>query len=342
MVLEDSLADGGPLDLAGALADEQERRLAHQPFDLVLLGVAATAVDAEGLLGHLEAPLGCEQLGHARFDVVAGAGVLQPGRVDHHEVGRLDLGAHLGDLEGDGGSFGHLPVVLGLLHEEGREVAVRFVRTFLGPHEGGHQVGGAAVGQPHLLAVDDVGVTVPDGFRPDRGHIGTEFRFGHREGAAHLAGDHLRQVARPLLRGAVLGDHGQAAAPAFPVVEDRAAVPRQEDHHQVGFRGLPQLHLPRVRTPGPTSGQRPDQAGSAARRPRGHPRVEPLPPLRDLLRRARHRRRPPHRGSPAVPPNSRPTPSTTPRTPPCSSTPTGSPWSNSSWNWAYRTSGRSW
>src|SRR5262245_20185806 len=46
-------ADDRLLDLRRALADEQEWRLAHQPLDFVLLGVAVTAVDAERLLGDL-------------------------------------------------------------------------------------------------------------------------------------------------------------------------------------------------------------------------------------------------------------------------------------------------
>src|SRR4051812_34159123 len=50
-------ADDRLLDLRGALADEQKRRLAEQPLDLVLLGVAIAAVDAERLGGHLEAVL---------------------------------------------------------------------------------------------------------------------------------------------------------------------------------------------------------------------------------------------------------------------------------------------
>jgi hypothetical protein len=57
-----------------------------RPLDLVLLGVAVAAVDAERLLHHLGAVLGGEQLGHAGLDVVALAGVLQPGGVDHERV----------------------------------------------------------------------------------------------------------------------------------------------------------------------------------------------------------------------------------------------------------------
>src|SRR3712207_9066955 len=71
VLLEQAAADDRLLDLAGALADEQERRLAHEPLDLVLLGVAVATVDAEGLGGHLGAVLARQQLGHAGLDVVA-------------------------------------------------------------------------------------------------------------------------------------------------------------------------------------------------------------------------------------------------------------------------------
>src|SRR5690606_38797713 len=79
---EQAAADDRLLDLAGALTDEQERRLAHEPLDLVLLGVAVAAVDAERLGGHLGAILAGQGLGHAGLDVVALAGVLEPRGVD--------------------------------------------------------------------------------------------------------------------------------------------------------------------------------------------------------------------------------------------------------------------
>ena len=58
-------------------------------------------MDAERLRWSPRAVLGREQLGHAGLDVVALAGVLQPGRVDHQQVRGLDLGGHLGELERD-------------------------------------------------------------------------------------------------------------------------------------------------------------------------------------------------------------------------------------------------
>ena len=43
-------ADDHALDLAGAFADQQQRRVAVEAFDLVFLGVAVAAVDPEGVL----------------------------------------------------------------------------------------------------------------------------------------------------------------------------------------------------------------------------------------------------------------------------------------------------
>src|SRR4051794_21139980 len=72
LVARDQLAaDDHALDLARALADQQQRRVAIEPLDLVFLGVAVAAVDAEGVLDDLLARLGREQLRHPGLDVRA-------------------------------------------------------------------------------------------------------------------------------------------------------------------------------------------------------------------------------------------------------------------------------
>src|SRR6185437_12118567 len=76
VALEQLAPDHHPLDLRGALADQQQRRIAVDPLDLVLLGVAVTAVDAQALLGTEAAGLRRKQLGHAGLDVRALPGVL--------------------------------------------------------------------------------------------------------------------------------------------------------------------------------------------------------------------------------------------------------------------------
>src|ERR671916_1824552 len=101
VLLQQTLTDDRLLDLAGSLTDEQERRLAHQPLDLELLRVAVPSVDAEGVLRDLLAVLAGQQLRHPGLNIVARAGVLEPGGVDHHQVRGLDLGGHLGELERD-------------------------------------------------------------------------------------------------------------------------------------------------------------------------------------------------------------------------------------------------
>ena len=48
VALEQLATDHHALDVGGSLADQQQRRVSVEPLDLVLLGVAVAAVDAEG------------------------------------------------------------------------------------------------------------------------------------------------------------------------------------------------------------------------------------------------------------------------------------------------------
>src|SRR2546423_13583806 len=77
VALEELLADDHPLDLRRALSDEEQRRVAVQALDLVLLRVSVAPVDAEGVLDDLLARLRGEELGHPRLEVGALAGVLE-------------------------------------------------------------------------------------------------------------------------------------------------------------------------------------------------------------------------------------------------------------------------
>ena len=73
VLLEQAAADDHLLDLGGALADQQHRHLPVQTLDLVLLGEAVAAVDAEGVLHDLLGVLRRQVLGHAGLQVVAPA-----------------------------------------------------------------------------------------------------------------------------------------------------------------------------------------------------------------------------------------------------------------------------
>src|SRR4051812_29757329 len=99
--LQELLADHHALDLRGSLADQQQRRVAVEALDLVLLRVAVAAVDAEALLDALLAGLRGDQLGHAGLQIGTHAGVLHPRRLTGDEAGGLDLGRHVGELELD-------------------------------------------------------------------------------------------------------------------------------------------------------------------------------------------------------------------------------------------------
>src|SRR6476646_4076447 len=96
--LEELLADHHALDLRGALADQQQRGVAVEALDLVLLRVAVAAVDAERVLDDLLAGLGGEQLGHAGLEVGALAGVLHARGLERQQTRGLDLRRHVGEL----------------------------------------------------------------------------------------------------------------------------------------------------------------------------------------------------------------------------------------------------
>src|SRR5580700_8585790 len=69
MTLQQLAPDHHALYLRCALANQQQRGIAIETLDLVLLGVAIASMDAKGLL-HAEASgLRCEQLGHAGLQV---------------------------------------------------------------------------------------------------------------------------------------------------------------------------------------------------------------------------------------------------------------------------------
>src|SRR5215210_1080848 len=101
VALEQLLPDHHALDLGRALADQEQGSVAVEPLDLVLLGVAVAAVDAERLLHDLLARLGGEQLGHAGLEVGALARVLHARGLQGEQSRGLDLGGHVGELELD-------------------------------------------------------------------------------------------------------------------------------------------------------------------------------------------------------------------------------------------------
>src|SRR3954464_8776710 len=89
VALEQLLSDHHALDLGGALADQQQRGVAVQPLDLVLLRVAVTALDPEGVLDDLLAGLGGEQLRHAGLQIAALARVLHARGLQRQQAGGL-------------------------------------------------------------------------------------------------------------------------------------------------------------------------------------------------------------------------------------------------------------
>src|SRR6266542_6370693 len=101
VALQELLADHHLLDLGSPLANQEQRRVAVDPLDLVLLGIAVPAVDPQALLRVRPGGLGRKELGHPGLQVRALAGVLEPRRLQRHQPSGLHPGAHLGELEGD-------------------------------------------------------------------------------------------------------------------------------------------------------------------------------------------------------------------------------------------------
>src|SRR5215510_19620 len=99
VVADEGPADDHLLDLRGALADEQQRRVPVEPLDLVLGRVAVAAVDTQAVLDNLLAVLGGEILGHASLDGGPPARLLATRRHDHQLMSCYYLGGHLGELE---------------------------------------------------------------------------------------------------------------------------------------------------------------------------------------------------------------------------------------------------
>src|SRR5882757_6063749 len=101
VALEDLFADHHALDLGGPLADQEERGIAVEALDLVLLRVAVATVDAEGVLDVFLPRLRGQELRHAGLEVGALAGVLHPRRFAGDQAGRLQARRHVGELELD-------------------------------------------------------------------------------------------------------------------------------------------------------------------------------------------------------------------------------------------------
>src|ERR671931_2960843 len=90
--LEQLAPDHHLLDLRGPLADQEQRRVAVDPLDLVLLRVSVAAVDPQRLLRVRPRRLGGEQLRHPGLEVGALTGVLEAGRLERPEARRLEPG----------------------------------------------------------------------------------------------------------------------------------------------------------------------------------------------------------------------------------------------------------
>src|SRR5215213_6847626 len=90
--------DHEPLDLARALVDLRDLRVAVIALGGELLGVAVAAEDLDRLAGLAARDRAREQLRLRALDRVRVARLLQPGGAPGQRPGRLDLGLHVGEL----------------------------------------------------------------------------------------------------------------------------------------------------------------------------------------------------------------------------------------------------
>src|SRR5436189_3533113 len=82
-------------------ADHADLRVPHHPLDRIIRRIAVAAVQLDGLGGGAHGELGGEQLRHRRLLLERPAVLLEPRRVIHEVLGRLDFGCHVGEREVD-------------------------------------------------------------------------------------------------------------------------------------------------------------------------------------------------------------------------------------------------
>src|SRR5690349_11180895 len=93
--------DDVPLDLAGAVPDPLDPRVAPEPLDRELAHQAHAAVNLHRLVGDPAERLRGVELGHRGVGVAHPALVQPPGGAEGQELGGLDLGRHVGEAEAD-------------------------------------------------------------------------------------------------------------------------------------------------------------------------------------------------------------------------------------------------
>src|SRR6202011_2746916 len=99
--LDELFRDDDALHLVGALADAGQRRVAVQPLDVELPGIAVGAVDAHALDRVFQRRLAGEIFRHAGFHVAALAAVESLSCIEREKSCRTRARRHLAELELD-------------------------------------------------------------------------------------------------------------------------------------------------------------------------------------------------------------------------------------------------
>src|SRR4051794_722773 len=98
---QEAAGDDQALDLARALVELGDLRVAVVALGGELAGVAVAAEDLDRLAGLAARDGGGEELGLRALDGVRAAGLLQAGGAVGQRAGALDLGLHVGELVRD-------------------------------------------------------------------------------------------------------------------------------------------------------------------------------------------------------------------------------------------------
>src|SRR5262245_15950371 len=101
LLAEHRAGDDVPLDLAGAIPDPLDPRVAPEPLDTEVAHEAHAAEDLHRLVGDPAEHLGGVELGHRGVGVAHPALVEPAGGAEGEELGGLDLGRHVGEAEAD-------------------------------------------------------------------------------------------------------------------------------------------------------------------------------------------------------------------------------------------------
>src|SRR5215468_5103229 len=227
LLAEHRAGDDVPLDLAGAVPDPLDPRVAPEPLDTEVAHQAHAAEDLHCLVGDAAEHLGGVELGHRGVGVAHPAPVEPPGGAERQELGRLDLGRHVGQAEADALEP---PDRLAELLAGGRPPGAQLQHPPGPPHAGGRHREPARP-EPLAQQVEPVALVT------EQGGAGNP-AVGERQLAVVVAAvrDRWRAAADGEPGGAVVDQEGRYRRALAPGA--RLGAGHREQHHEVGHVGV--------------------------------------------------------------------------------------------------------